>query len=393
MSNILFINHDSFPKEIGGIKRVSLILAEELTKRGYGCYFMHVTNRSDDLKELNYPSIVIPEIRGSQYDTFTINKVTEYIKLHSIDVVLNQHCDITSITDLIGKVRDSVTIKVLSTLHFSPIHDLSVTDALFFNSYRLGVNPVAWMKDFFSWSKYYLIKQKELRTSLKLKYERIASCSDKVVLLSENYITLFRSIAPSVAAEKVIAINNPMRKFLTNIGSKEKRIVWVGRVGFDMKRVDYMMRIWEKIYKQLPDWKLSILGGGPLDFFKNIARKKGLRNIEFLGFTDPFPYYAKASIICSTSVTEGLPMNLLEGMAHGCVPISFDSFGSIHDIITNNEDGLIIKDFDMSNYAIQIVQLASDINLLNNLSQKAIYKTQQFLPGKIASQWIELFTE
>lgn len=86
-------------------------------------------------------------------------------------------------------------------------------------------------------------------------------------------------------------------------------------------------------------------------------------------------------------------MNILEGMAHGCVPISFDSFGSIRDIITADTDGIIVKSFDTAEYARRLVALAKDSEKMERMSQAAIKKVADFAPEHIASQWQRLIEE
>lgn len=393
MKNILFINHDSYPKEVGGIKRVSLILAEEFSKLGYACHFLHATNLPDDLSPLPYPSIVIPELRQGCYDEGCVKKVLDYVRNNDIEIVFNQHCDIIPLSELVASLKAQLPIKVISTLHFSPRHDIDVARAMFFNRYRLGRSAKAWITNILVYIKFNLFGQKQIKSRLKKKFEYIASHSDRMVLLSEAYKTDVLNIAPDINLDTISAINNPMRRFNVVNTSKRKSIVWAGRVGFDMKRTDLLLRIWAKAQAQLPDWELHVLGGGQCEHFKTIAQREGLKNIHFQGFTNPFPYYSEASILCSTSATEGLPMNILEGMAHGCVPISFDSFGSIRDIITADTDGIIVKSFDTAEYARRLVALAKDSEKMERMSQAAIKKVADFAPEHIASQWQRLIEE
>ena len=54
---------------------------------------------------------------------------------------------------------------------------------------------------------------------------------------------------------------------------RKKQIVWYGRLGYDMKRVDKMLSIWRKISPQFPDWQLKVLGSGDVNYFIQIVQK------------------------------------------------------------------------------------------------------------------------
>lgn len=70
-----------------------------------------------------------------------------------------------------------------------------------------------------------------------------------------------------------------------------------------------------------------------------MACKLNLRNIEFKGTQPSEPYYAESSVLCMTSTYEGFPMVLIEAQQYGCVPMAFDSFEAVHDIIEDGENG------------------------------------------------------
>lgn len=393
IKNILIVNHESDPRYVGGIKRVSLILANEWESMNIKCHFLTCCNNGDLVNLGNYNNIIIPEKYIGDYDKDVENTVLKFIVRNKIDIIINQHCDILPITSLLSSLRKQRNIKIVSVFHFSPSHKIDIVRTSYFNPYKLGASVGSWITDSLLFLKYYFTDKRRKKRQIRKELNYIASNSDKVVLLSDFYIPVLKSIAPTINKDKVVAINNPMTTKNTLQRDKDRMVVWVGRVGFDMKRVDLMLRIWKKIQKNFPSWNLKILGSGPIDHFRQMAYRHGLNNVEFVGFTEPLPYYSKASIICSTSVTEGLPMNLLEGMANGCVPISFDSFASIYDIIEDGIDGYIIKNLNLKSYANKLSLLMSNITLRNQMSQKAIGKINQFQSSAIAKKWVGLLED
>ena len=123
------------------------------------------------------------------------------------------------------------------------------------------------------------------------------------------------------------------------------------------KRPDRMIEIWKSICRRLPGWSLVMIGDGEyLNFVKERAGK--LPRIQFTGFTDPRPYYAKARILCMTSSFEGFGMVLLEAMAYGCVPFAFDSFAAAKDLLPNPEQRL--DPFNIRQYSDRLIKYAEN---------------------------------
>ena len=58
-----------------------------------------------------------------------------------------------------------------------------------------------------------------------------------------------------------------------------------------------------------------------------------------------------------TSAVEGWGLTLTESMQTGVVPIAFDSYPALHEIITDRYDGCIIRDNDLDAYAVCMEEL------------------------------------
>ena len=113
--------------------------------------------------------------------------------------------------------------------------------------------------------------------------------------------------------------------------------------------------------------------------------------MELLGFVNPLQYYQKASILCMTSTSEGFPMVLIESQSYACVPLAFDSFSSLQDIITDGENGLVIHEFDEDQYAQQLTALMKQTDYRERLAINALNSVKRFRAENIAGQWIQVF--
>ena len=135
---------------------------------------------------------------------------------------------------------------------------------------------------------------------------------------------------------------------------------------------------------------MVIVGDGP-DRESLIHMAEGISNIEFVGYQDPKPYYEKASIFCMTSLFEGFPMSLTEAMQFGCVPISFDSFSAVYDIIKPRETGELVKSFDKKEYIRKLKHLMDNEPYRMNLSKNAFEYVKRYDISNILFKWIDLF--
>ena len=119
-----------------------------------------------------------------------------------------------------------------------------------------------------------------------------------------------------------------------------------------------------------------------------------MKQIYFEGFkTDVPKYLKKASILCLTSNTEGLPMVLLEAMKYGVIPFSYDSFASVYDIIDDCENGFIIPAFDEMDYVEKLKLLMQNQDLQNRMAINAFEKSKEFRLEVIIEKWGNLISE
>lgn len=118
-----------------------------------------------------------------------------------------------------------------------------------------------------------------------------------------------------------------------------------------------------------------------------------LQNVVLEGFqTDTTQFYDSASILCMTSIFEGWGLVLVEAMSRGCIPIAFQSFKSVTEIIDNNENGILISPFNQNEYIDNLKSLMNDKAKRNRMSINAIEKSKKFSIENIGAKWEKLFT-
>ena len=91
-----------------------------------------------------------------------------------------------------------------------------------------------------------------------------------------------------------------------------------------------------------------------------------------------------------TSNHEGWGLVLTEAMQFGCIPVAFDSFESIHEIIRDGENGLLVKPFHVYMYANKIFKLANS-PIIQEYRKNALNSMEKLIPSNIINQWMTLF--
>lgn len=387
--NILIINFDDIPQLIGGIKRVCISLAKQWIQQEIIVSFICIGDLEKRYNTVaGIPQVHLPiptDILSNENQCF----LHQLIQEKNIDILFNPFMDCKETTRLCFNVSKVCNVKVVTAWHFSPTHLFDITDNSFFVRYRNG----RYLRDSLLWIKWKLFNRQKTSLTWSRYFEECIKNSDAVVFLSNRYIPVVDCMI-GYHSNKVLAINNPNsfeKGEIKDCRKKEKIVLWCGRLGYDMKRTDKMLSIWKQVNANHSDWKLVVCGSGNAGYFQDICKKFRIRNVEFLGFVKMEEYYAKASVLCNTSVTEGFPMVLMEAMQYDCVPMAFDSYASVHDIIEDGENGYIIPAFDEKEYVRKLDLLMRDEGLRIKMAAKGRESTNRFEAKKIARQWIELF--
>ena len=139
------------------------------------------------------------------------------------------------------------------------------------------------------------------------------------------------------------------------------------------------------------DWTLRIVGeGNSRGLYERIIHDEHIPDVSLEGRQDPIPYYKEASIFMMTSRSESWGLTLTEAQQMGVVPIAFDTYASLRDIITDDENGIIIQEGDIDSYVNRIKKLMSDSDLRQQMAKQAIVSTQRFSLERIAEMWWKL---
>ena len=379
--NIVFAYPTGLNPQKGGVERITDIIAKILLKRGYTIFYLNWKREQDNYE---YPVPVIDLPSSNLEDPNNLEVYNRFLKENRIDVIINQH-GLYEGTYFLSQVKVQ-NVKIISVLHSDPFgyynHLFADLMTLRDSSIKEKVKRVA---RFFLYRKV----KKIIHRSLVNHYTFIQEHPQYVCLLSESYKERLEEYC-DLPDNYFISIPNPNTyENIEIIPHKEPILLFVGRLDNRSKKLFTLIDIWYRLCKLYPQWKLIIVGDGP-DKDVLINKAKDISNIEFKGYQDPREYYEKASIFCMTSIFEGFPMCLTEAMQFGCVPIAFDSFSAVYDIIKPGETGELVKSFDKKEYVGKLIHLIDDETYRKKLSKNAFQYVKRYDIANILPKWIEL---
>lgn len=401
--NICFYTDFTMSGMTGGIGRVTTVLTDYFRQHfGWKVYSIYAFEANAECKRTANDGAIRLRlhdrmgIRRSLLQNYP--KAAQFIRDNQIELVIIQ----TSM-DVVAKLRKALDkegltdVKVISVLHYTPGTDEFPIDARkFWQGLTKGRFSAKDLAKSLIAPFYNLWEHRETVRAYRRAYEY----GEAVVLLSQSYIPLYQQFAKLDDTKRLIAIPNsvPFSYTMTTEEMDQKRptCLIVGRMVDYPKRISLALKMWQQI-EQRPEaaaWNLEVVGDGPdLPMFKSLAQTLGLTRCSFTGRQNPLEYYRHASIFFMTSAFEGFPMTLVEAQQMGCLPVAFDSFGSLHEVITDGSDGCIVAEGDSAAYIDAIVNLMRDNKKRRIMAQKAIGSCGRYSQQSVCEQWRDLLYE
>lgn len=237
------------------------------------------------------------------------------------------------------------------------------------------------------------VKSKERKS-----FVEIVRYADKIQLLSEGFRPVFKQIIPYICDGQIICIGNPvvwkLKASMEMIDNKRREVLVVCNANHQ-KRAHLMIEIWRRLETdpQLTGWFFTFVGDSSevQRLKKKAFDEYHLQRIRFEGRQKPDCYYECASILLMTSGFEGWPMVLMEAMPMGVVPIAFNSFESLQDIISHKENGIIIPNNDMDKYVAGLKWLMTHPGELRDMAVKATKIVDKYSLDSIMEKYSNFF--
>jgi glycosyltransferase involved in cell wall biosynthesis len=152
------------------------------------------------------------------------------------------------------------------------------------------------------------------------------------------------------------------------------------------------VEIIEKLRPKLPSIELNIIGDGPLRYdLSEIVKKKQLQDhINLLGRrADAFDLLSSSDLFLHLSLSEGMPLAVIEAMMCGLPVVAFNVRG-VRDVVTDN--GYLCDYGNLEDIAKRILELARNRDLRNNMSKKSMdVARKQYGKTKMIHEYASFF--
>jgi len=175
--------------------------------------------------------------------------------------------------------------------------------------------------------------------------------------------------------------------------TRENTVVCVSKFRYE-KGNDVLLQAWHIVHKELPQARLILVGGGPLQ--KQLQRMAEAlqitESIEFVGLQSDVPAQLhQAAIAILPSRWEGMPNALLEAMSCGLPCVATRVSGS-EDIIRHGVNGLLVEPEDYQEMAQALLLLLRNPELTQTYgdSARATIETHYSLEH-VTDNYVELY--
>jgi glycosyltransferase involved in cell wall biosynthesis len=186
----------------------------------------------------------------------------------------------------------------------------------------------------------------------------------------------------------------PVLKQLPQVQGK-KVVGFIGRLAQE-KGLAYLMQAAESIVREDSNVAFVFAGDGPYrDSLCNLIKKLNLEtHVVLLGKrSDMVDVYASIDVLVLPSLSEGVPMVVLEAMAAG-KPVLATKVGGIPQVIQDEKTGLLVDPADASQLTIALKRLLASPHLREELGRRGRDRVSTcYSAGAMAQAYLTMYRE
>lgn len=347
----------------GGAERVTILLANELIKRGYDISFLVKINDGELKSEID-ASITVIEL-GFDTKTFFKN-MYKHLKKAGYHVIFSVSMGMSSYAILINRLLSN-RFKLIPVIHSTMSKS---------NDKKLSIK-----------SKIFYGLQKSIYTVVIVSEEARQDFIQLTKINQEKCVTIYNPIV----SEQMIQISRERNDHPWFVRREYPVLVCAGRLTIE-KNFDLLLEALKIINDEMTV-RLIVLGEGELEHsLKKHAADLGLQDkVDFYGFTsNPYSFFRNADCFVLSSLWEGLPTVLIEAMACGCPVVSTNCVSGPSEILENGKYGCLVESGNSHALAdgIKSVILRKDIDI-----KPAEDRSKDFQIEKSVDKYIKLIEE
>lgn len=207
------------------------------------------------------------------------------------------------------------------------------------------------------------------------------SLADRTVVLGDSW-QQFVCRDVGLPASKVTVIRNAVpipAGSRRDLRAQPCLLLYLGRLE-DRKGADRLLRALSMEENRHLDWSAVMAGDGDIETYRSLAQQLGLTDrVSFTGWLGRDAVeqlMGQSDVLVLPSLNEGLPMAILEAMAHGLAVVA-TPVGAIADVIREEQTGLLVPPGDVPALARALRRVINDPVLRLRLGQEARSLVQQ----------------
>jgi glycosyltransferase involved in cell wall biosynthesis len=230
----------------------------------------------------------------------------------------------------------------------------------------------------------------------ELKYSLMTSFCDWIVGICDITCVNLRG-APMQHKKKIVRVYNGSTPIelvsIEGLGKRGFTLVFIGRLAPE-KNLGTLIRAVATAREKVPGLEFWIVGDGRVRAeLEALSVELGTaEQVKFWGERmDTAQFYSAADAFVMSSVSEGLPMSLLQAMSAG-VPALLTDVGGMAEVVRLAGSGLLAPVGDSAAMAEAIVKLAGDPGLRAEFSRRAAVAYEaQFTLERMADGYMKLY--
>ncbi len=309
--------------ECGGSEKFVSLVCEHINTNIFSVCLV-VVNNADPFYEIKNTSVEIIDLKKNRI-LFSLPAIKKVVNIFKPDII------------------------------FSTANHLNLYLAIFKNRFSNKIKFVAREASIVSINSRQAIMPALYTRLIKKYYNRFDMVICQSAYMQQDLVTHYR-----VSAEKTMVVHNATPDILRTPTQPVKqnseqvyKFITVARLS-DEKGIE---RLIHAVGLLSVSFKYYIIGkGSKRNELQQLIDELHLQDKVFLAGEkkSPFPGLEDADLFLMGSYYEGFPNVLLEAGAHGIPVVAFNAPGGIAEIITDNENGLLVEDNDIIAFATAI---------------------------------------
>lgn len=337
-----------YPPQLGGISTYTSNVKNQLEMLGHNVYVLTYpsnTPREDNVFEAS--TVNVPVLRGLSFIISSYRLLIKIVDKYDIDLIHANYIIPPALVAVLTKRKKD--LRIVTSVHGSDINILA-NNVFFKGIIKYTLNNS---------DDIYFVSKELYNKALELNIDGLEEKS---------------TITPNSVDIKKFNEDTSGKSPLKQKYEKPL-VIFIGNL-VKQKGLEYLLEA-KAISKK--DYVLLIYGDGrEYNNLKNMIEEKNIKDTFLMGKTyTPEKIIPQADIMVLPSISEGASIVALEAMACKKAFISTDT-GNIKDVITNNENGIIVAPKDSEALSHEIDRLIND----EKLREKLAYNAQKTIIDK-----------